>query len=50
MGFVHFVGGIDLSDMEGAARRLRPGLTLKAVWQQQRHGRISDIEHFVPTG
>lgn len=48
VGLLHFVGGIDLSDIEEAARRLRPGLPLKAVWRQERHGRINDIEHFAP--
>lgn len=48
VGFVHYVAGIDLSDLEAAARRLQPGLFLKAVWRQERQGRISDIEHFVP--
>lgn len=50
VGLVHFVGGIDLSDLDAAARRLRPGLPLKAVWQRERHGRINDIEQFVPAG
>jgi len=48
VGFVHHVGGIDLSDLEAAAQFLRPGLPVKAVWRQQRQGRIGDIEHFVP--
>jgi len=48
VGFLHFVGGIDLSDLSAAAQRLRPGLPLKAVWRQERQGRITDIEHFAP--
>ena len=48
VGFLHFVGGIDLTDIEAAARRLRPGLSLRAVWREERQGRITDIEHFAP--
>ncbi len=50
VGLLHFVGDVDLSDLEAAARRLRPGLPVKAVWSQERRGRITDIEHFAPTG
>lgn len=50
VGMLHFVGGIDLSDVEAAAQRLRPGLPLQVVWSQERRGRITDIDHFAPAG
>lgn len=48
VGFTHFVGGLDLSDFDKVAERLAPGTRVQAVWQQERVGRITDIEYFAP--
>jgi uncharacterized OB-fold protein len=48
VGLLHWVGGVDLSDLEAAGRRLRTGLPVKAVWARERRGRITDIDHFAP--
>jgi hypothetical protein len=48
VGFSHFVGGIDLSDFAKARQQLKKGSPVRAVWSEERTGRISDIEHFAP--
>lgn len=48
VGFTHFLGGVDLSNLEAAAERLNQMTAVRAVWSQQRIGRITDIEHFEP--
>ena len=48
VGFTHFVGGVDLSDFDKAAERLGQNTAVRAVWREQRVGRITDIEHFEP--
>jgi uncharacterized OB-fold protein len=48
VGFTHFVGGLDLSDLDKAAERLKQNTAVRAVWRQERVGRITDIEHFEP--
>jgi uncharacterized OB-fold protein len=48
VGFTHFIGGVDLTDIEKAARELRPGMRVQAVWREERKGDILDIEYFKP--
>lgn len=48
VGFTHFVGGLDLSDFDKAAERLGQDTAVRAVWRQERVGRITDIEYFEP--
>ena len=48
VGFVHFIGEVDLSDFGKVEEVLKPGTLLQAVWAKERQGRITDIEHFVP--
>ena len=45
-GFVHFVGGVDLSDVQKAGKELKPGVRVKAVWRKKRNGSILDIKYF----
>lgn len=44
----HFIGGIDLSDPDAAAKKLSIGMRVKAEWNEERDGRIFDIKYFVP--
>lgn len=46
--FMHFIGGVDLSDPDAARARLRRGLRLRAVWADERTAAITDIRHFEP--
>lgn len=48
VGFTHYVGGIDLRDVEKAGKNIRIGMPVKAVWRPKREGRITDIEFFKP--
>jgi len=47
-GMTHYVGGVDLSDVEKAAREIRVGMRVQAVWKEKREGNIHDIEYFKP--
>ncbi|MEM1538108.1 MAG: Zn-ribbon domain-containing OB-fold protein [Candidatus Nezhaarchaeales archaeon] len=48
VGFTHFIGGVDLSDLEKAAREIKPGMRVQAVWREDRKGEILDIDYFKP--
>jgi uncharacterized OB-fold protein len=45
---MHYVGGVDLQDLEAAKKALSVGMRLQAVWRDEREGKISDIEYFGP--
>ncbi|MDH5200589.1 MAG: Zn-ribbon domain-containing OB-fold protein, partial [Candidatus Bathyarchaeota archaeon] len=45
---MHYVGGVDLQDLEAAKKALSVGMRLEAVWREEREGKISDIEYFRP--
>jgi len=46
--FNHFLGGIDLSDVDKARKKLRVGMRVRAVWSREKHGDIYDIAYFEP--
>ncbi|HEX78509.1 MAG TPA: Zn-ribbon domain-containing OB-fold protein [Dehalococcoidia bacterium] len=48
VGFLHFIGDIDLSDVERVKEEVKIGLAVRAVWSEQRSGTIMDIKHFAP--
>ena len=45
---MHYVSGVDLSDLEKAKQNVHVGMKVQAVWKEEREGRISDIRHFKP--
>jgi hypothetical protein len=45
---MHYVGGVDLRDLEAAKKALSVGMRVQAVWRDEREGRITDIQHFTP--
>jgi uncharacterized OB-fold protein len=47
-GLIHYVGGVDLQDMEAAKKAISVGMRLQAVWRDEREGKITDIEYFRP--
>jgi uncharacterized OB-fold protein len=47
-GLMHYVGGVDLQDLEAARKAISVGMRLQAVWREDREGKISDIEYFRP--
>ncbi len=47
-GLMHYVGGVDLQDLEAARKAISVGMRLQAVWREEREGKISDIEYFRP--
>ena len=44
----HFIGGIDLSDIEKAKDRVKIGMRVRAKWRDKPEGNIHDIEYFEP--
>lgn len=48
VGLPHFIGGMDLNEIEEVENRVKIGGRVKAVWKDQREGFILDIEHFKP--
>jgi uncharacterized OB-fold protein len=47
-GLIHYVGGVDLQDMEAAKKAISVGMRLQAVWRDEREGKITDIGYFQP--
>lgn len=45
---MHFIGGLDFTDVDVARERLRSGLRVRAVWSEDRSAAITDIKHFEP--
>jgi len=43
-----FLGGVDLDDWRKVHKAFRPGTRVKAVWKDEREGKITDIEYFKP--
>jgi len=46
--FLHFIGGIDLSDAKKVKDLIRPGLKVRAIWNEEKKGHMMDIKHFAP--
>lgn len=46
--FAHFIGGIDLSDLDKARDHVEIGMKVEAKWKAERQGNIFDIDHFAP--
>ena len=44
----HFIGGIDLSDLEKVKNLVKIGMRVEAKWRDDRQGNIHDIEYFKP--
>jgi len=47
-GLIHYIGTVDLQDMEAAKKAISIGMRLQAVWRDEREGKITDIEYFKP--
>ena len=45
-GFLHQIGGLDLSDLDKVRERVKIGGRVKAVWSKEKHGDIFDIAYF----
>lgn len=44
----HFIGGIDLSDLEKVRDQIKIGMRVEAKWRDECQGDILDIEYFKP--
>ena len=45
-GFVHQIGGFDLSNLDTVRERVKIRGRVKAVWSKEKHGDIFDIAYF----
>ena len=50
VGLPHFVGGVELSNVEEIGNSVHIGGRVKAVWRKKREGNILDIDYFKPVG
>lgn len=50
VGLSHYIGGVEFSNLEKIKTQVRIGMRVRAVWKDQREGRITDIEYFAPAG
>ncbi|MET0931019.1 MAG: OB-fold domain-containing protein [Aeromicrobium sp.] len=46
---MHFVGGVDLTDENGARAAITAGTRVRAVWSEEPNASITDIKHFEVT-
>ncbi len=46
--FIHFLGGVDWSDMQNAREKLKAGARVKAAWSKEKQADIHDISCFEP--
>ena len=46
--FAHFIGGVDLSDIEKVKEQIKIGTRVEAVWKEKPEGNIYDILYFKP--
>jgi uncharacterized OB-fold protein len=46
--FIHFLGGIDMSDPGKVRKKLKAGIRVKAVWNKEKHADIHDLSYFEP--
>ena len=42
----HYIGGVDLSDLEKVKDKVKIGMRVEAKWRDERQGNIHDIEYF----
>ena len=45
---LHFIGGVDLENIQQAKEAIKIGTRVKAVWSEERKGVITDIQYFKP--
>jgi hypothetical protein len=46
--FLHLLGGFDLGDFELVRKKVKNGMRVKAVWDEERKANIFDIKYFEP--
>ncbi len=48
VGFLHCIGGTDLTDLENVKKTIKIGGKVQARWKEKPQGNILDIEYFEP--
>ena len=46
--FLHLIGGFPLTDLEQVRAKVKNGMKVKAVWEEEKLGGILDIQYFTP--
>lgn len=45
---LHIIGGLDLSDLEAVKSKIKRGVRVKAVWNEEKQGHMLDLKYFEP--
>ena len=48
VNFLHLIGGFDLTDLDAVRAKVKNGMKVRAVWEEEKLGHILDIKHFEP--
>ncbi len=48
--FLHLIGGFDLTNLEAVRDKIKNGMKVKAVWEEEKLGGILDLKYFKPIG
>jgi uncharacterized OB-fold protein len=48
--FLHMIGGFELTNLEAVRAKVKNGMKVRAVWEEEKTGHILDIQHFAPVG
>lgn len=46
----NYIDGLDLSDLQAAMKRIRPGTRVRVVFQEKREGRVTDFSFHLADG
>jgi uncharacterized OB-fold protein len=46
--FLHLIGGFDLTNLEAVREKVKNGMKVKAVWEEEKLGGILDLKYFKP--
>lgn len=48
VNFLHLLGGFEMDDIESVRKRVKNGMRVRAVWEEERTGNILDLCYFTP--
>ena len=48
VNFLHLIGGFPLTDLDEVRTKVKNGMKVKAVWEEEKLGGILDIQYFAP--
>ena len=48
VNFLHVIGEVDMSSLESVTKKVKNGMRVKAVWDDEKLGGMFDIKYFAP--